>query len=801
MLRIIFRQFRRRRGYAAINVLGLALGICISLIIYRIVRYETGFDDFHPGGDRIYRVVCQEKDGQGNVDGIGFVQNPLPGVIRQETSAFDNVTEFWNYYARVSVPGGKRFYAARRGEEVSPVIITEPSYFDLFRYQWLAGRVSDEPFTVVLTESQATRYFGPRPPDQWIGRDLYYGDVWTPDSLHLTVSGIVKDWEGQSDLAFKDFISFATIRHSFLAGEIHLDHWGNWSPTTQAFVRLAKGVSKTTAEAAFPGIVRRHVPPYTGHIDELRLQPLSDLHFNSLYRDDYVRKGSRPALYALMAVAVFILLIACINFINLSTSLSLQRAREVGVRKTLGSSLGQLRRQFLLETLALTVMAAALALLAATPAFGLARSLAPQGMTLRLWTPDVFVFLALLTVTTTLVAGFYPARVLASLRPVESLKGMTGYGGGGFLRRALIVFQFTVSLVFIIGTLVIGNQVRYILRADMGIKHGAIVTLYTGWNDGYEKASRFAERIRNLAGVKSVSVHQEAPAAKTHPMSNLRRVDDPSFSMALPFEVGDEHYVLLFGLQLRAGRNIRHSDTVSEFLLNESATRALGYRTPEAALGARLQVGFDDSRGTVVGILRDFHAQSLRETIAPFFFTSYAPGERAVSISMSSDVLRPIRALWEQYYPNERFDYHFLDDSIARLYETEQKTERLMNIAMGVAIFISCMGLIGLATYTAQRRAREIAIRKVLGARVYSLLALLSGEFVRLTLLAFLIASPIAWYFTYSWLQDFAYRVSIGVGVFAAAGLVAVALTVLSTGYQALRAARANPVDKLRAIS
>jgi len=458
-LKIALRNIVKHKGYSAINIAGLSIGVCACIVIYLITSFELSYDTFHPDKERIYRLVAQEQDEHGTTDYIGGMMNPIPAATRSELAGFENIAAFHNYYAGVVVPNGKyepkRFAEAKRGEQASPIIITEPQYFDIFKYQWLQGNPKTaltEPFQVVLTENEARRYFGNEPLENVMGKVIIYKDVYKDEPLQVTVSGIIKDWNKNTDFSFKDFISLATVKSSFLKDEIQLDHWGNWPPDGQAVVKLAKGVNAAQLEKQFPAFVSAHVPPYPGHKTTLSLQPLADFHFNSIYHDLYSRKADLPVLYGLMAIAAFILIIAAINFINLSTAQSLNRAKEVGVRKVLGSSRASLSVQFFIETLIITLPAVIISALMANPVIALYRNIIPAGVRLNIFDPAVLFFLLLITIVTALLAGFYPSRVLASYLPTLSLKGRasTGSAQTGYMRKGLIVFQFTVSMIFIV---------------------------------------------------------------------------------------------------------------------------------------------------------------------------------------------------------------------------------------------------------------------------------------------------------------------------------------------------------------
>jgi putative ABC transport system permease protein len=819
-----WRNLVRNKVNTTINVLGLTLGITVCLIIFLLVRFELSYDRFHPDKDRIYRVVANSGGPDGERQ-FGFITTALPDDARKEISGFESVAGFDNLYSAVIVPreGGENrvFDAAKAGEEASPIIITEPQFFDVFHYRWLAGNAATalvEPFRVVLSEKEATKYFGPRSPDhpgspdgpgspdQWLGRRLIYRD-----SLTVTVSGIVADWDEHSDYAFRDFISFPTIAHSFLKNDFE-SSWSMWDYDAQSIVKLAPGVTKAQVERQLPAFMARHKVGPKEFKMALSLQPLADIHFNEKYADDFARKVSLPTLYGLAAIAAFILLIAAINFINLSTAQSVQRAREIGVRKVLGGRRPAIILQFLSEALLIVLFATALTLLICPPLLVALQSLLPRGVKLEVFQGSTLLFLAITVVVTCLLAGFYPARVLSSYQPALSLKGqgIQQLNSRSYLRKALIVFQFTVSLIFIIGTMIIGRQIHYMLNTDLGFDHDAIVIIRANQDRPNHKRAVLAQKFRELPDVQLVARHMEAPTAKGHPGTFIEPMGNVASDKKVmaSFDMCDTDYIRLYGMHIVAGRNLFPSDTINEFLVNETCAQALGYRHPADALGHMVAIGMDRGIGPIVGIIRDFHSKSMHEPITPFFMSTYEGAERDISVKLATsgqsvghlkDVLARMEKAWKEVYPTKKFEYSFFDESIARLYEKEEKTAQIMNIAMGIAIFISCMGLFGLAAFIAEQRTKEIGIRKVLGATVTDIVSMLSRDFVRLVVISIVIASPVAWYFMHQWLQDFAYRVPISWWIYGIAGVSAVVIALATVSVQAIRAAMANPVESLRA--
>ncbi len=811
--KIAWRNLIKNKAFTIINVLGLTLGITTCLIVYLITGFELSYDTFHPDKERIYRAVSTFQKSSGDKNYNTAVPEPMAAAIRNDFTGVEKVVQFHNYYAKVNIRNGhsesKNFDIAREGEEPSEIIITDPEYFDIFKYQWLAGSAASmkEPLQVVLAESKAIKYFGPIPLNTIIGREIIYND-----SLRLSVSGIVKDYPENSNFIFKDFISSATINYSFLKSEFRFNNWRGWSGYSQTFVKLSKGESLARFEKQAAVLVKKNMEIGHGVKVYIGLQPLSDIHFNTSFEAAYGRQVHLPTLYGLMGIALFILLIASINFINLSTAQSLQRAKEIGIRKVLGSKRAGLVLQFLSETFILTLFAVILSLLVTPPLIAAFRTFIPNGVTLN-FNPQTLIFLLLVTLITSLLAGLYPAKVLSSYRPVVTLKGTGLQTGGGknYLRRGLIVFQFAISLVFIICTIVIGNQIHYVLNADMGFTKDAIINIPTGRDYAKDKEEILAQQVKQVQGVQMVSVDMGTPAEKDHwgTVIKCRAVSDDEVESQ--FQTGDENYIRLYNLALVAGRNLLPSDTMKEVLINETCAKKLGFKKPADAIGQLLEAGMSDGADNkqlpIVGVLADFHSQSLHDPISPTFMSTSKEFSSVVTVKLSTQgkqvsnlkqTLAKIEGLWKDIYPNEKFEYKFFDKTIATFYDKEQKTAQLMNTAMAIAIFISCMGLFGLATFAAQQRTKEIGIRKVLGASVTGIVSMLSRDFVKLVFIAIVIASPVAYLFMRPWLQDFAYRINISWWIFVISGLSAVLIALVTVSFQAIKAAIANPVKSLR---
>jgi hypothetical protein len=814
---LAWRTLVRNKLYTLVNILGLALGICVCLVIYLVAGYEFSFDTFHPDRDRIF---CVDAGMRGNH--LNSVPGPMPAAMRREITGLQTVAAFQTYVAGVTIPGGRNGDLKSFDDDGS-IVIAEPQYFDIFRHRWLSGNATTSltmPNSVVLTAKKAREYFGDLDPDRVIGKTIYY-----QDSLRVSVTGVVADWTGNSDFNFSQWISYATIPVSFLKNEITLDGWDKFSRSSQVMIKLAKDVRPSQIDAQLSAFAQRHYGPHPAFA--ARLKPLSGIHFHQEY-GGAGRKASLTVLYTLIAVAGFILLLAIVNFVNLSTAQSMQRAREIGVRKVLGGSRSGIAVQFFTETLLLTVAAVGLAVLMVRPVFNVFADLIPEGVHFRL-NGATLLFLLLIIAATTLLAGFYPAKVLGKYQPTVTLKGITAVPGGGkgTLRRGLIVFQFTISLLFIIAALVIGSQLRYALHAGLGFKTDAIITLsrprdnrmgtmvFTSDRNRVRqqateetgKIAVLAEKIRQLAGIEQVIRESRPPMGLMHSgfgggglkNSNERPID-------VSFHFSNEDYVSFYGMKLVAGRNLLPGDSTRELLISEACAHALGFSDMSKVIGREVMVGPFDAY-PVAGVVADFYESSFHQATWPIIIRHDPTVENTIAVRIAAKrmtagevktLIGNIEKDWKAVFPGQPFAYSFLDESIAGLYADDLRTEWLTNVAMGITVFISCLGLLGLAIFSTERRTREIGIRKVLGATVSGIMVMLCKEIVLLIVLALLVATPLAWYFMHGWLQGFAYRTPLSIWMFLAAGAVAIGIALLTVGFQAMKAALADPVKSLR---
>ena len=814
--RIAWRFLSRNKVFTSIHILGLALGICGCLVLFLITHYELSFDRQWADGDRIYRIVGEGHQADGEER---FMNSPFKDVAGFETQipGFEAKAAVYDMDGKIAVPQAgapEKPMDNRVGDMYQrTAIITSPGYFDIFRYQWLAGNAAtlDQPDRVVLTASRGRLYFGNISPAEMIGKTVIYDD-----SVPVHVSGIIRDPTGNTDVGYTDFISITTATHGYWKGDIPTTDWTPLSPhQSMAFVKLVKGVTPEQVNARFAEYIRQHVTFHrTGVSMKFYLQPLGDLHYTADFHrgddGDLWRKVYPPTVYALIGVAIFILLIAAINFVNLSTAQSMSRAKEVGVRKVMGSRKRNIRLQFLIETLLVTLLASVVAVALVNPVLALFHEYVPPGVHFVPTNPGTLIFLGTVVLLTTLIAGFYPAWVMSRYAAVESLKGVVSGGSRGSLnlRRALIVFQFAISLVFIIGAIVIGKQISFMQKADKGFVTDRVLTL-SNWGIKPQRLETYANSIRHLPGVANVIMEGHPPMGFAQNEAGFAPTPSPDASRAVSVHFGNENYIPFYGMKLVAGRNIFHSDSLRELVVNETlAKQMMGCKTPQEAIGRVLYGGPGGGTGKgwpVVGVVADFHVSSFHEAIPPAVIENTKDQLHSVAIKVASSdpvavkaVLAGMQQEWKRQFPDQRFSAAFLDESIGWLFQQEEHTAWLVNIAMGVTIFISCMGLFGLGLFTTRRRAKEISIRKVLGASVRAITTLLSRDFAWLVGIAFVVATPVAWWLGHQWLQDFVYRTGLSWWVFVLAGTGAMGIALLTVGWQAMRTAMANPVKYLR---
>lgn len=785
------RSLRRNKVYTVVNILGLSAGIAICLVIFAIIRFETGFDRFHTNQDRVYRVVTRMAKPNGGDVMAGSVSVPLPGVLSAEIPAIAAVSPF------VQVPDmevrlpEEHSLLHKTFKEKKGIFAVTPAFFQLLDFTWLAGNpaVLADKQALVLTRETAARYFG-----DWkkaMGQTIRLGA-----DLQLQVSGIV---ERPVNTEFQFDLLMPFIATPYAAN----NDWGGLTSVYQCYVLLTPKADVAQVDRQLAQLAKKYLP--AGLKNVFLLQPLQDVHLSQLPENIAAHGITPDRVRAMWCIAGFILLIACINFINLSTAQVVQRAREAGIRKVLGSNPGQLRLQFLVETFILVLFSCLLG-------FSVAGALLqPLGTMLGVPLPrtELFqvttgLFLVAVLVTVTLLSGIYPAMVLARTNPVSTLKNrlLQQRSDGFSLRKWLVIFQFMIAQALIIGTLIIVKQMDFFRTTAMGFEKDYIVNLPMPGASLSAKRDLFHERLSRLPQVSAISFNTAPPASDDNWWTDFKFDNSPrSSDLNAIHKAIDTAYLPLFQIPLAAGRNVTATDSVREFLINETLVKKLGYHRPEEVLNKRIEMwGF--MKGTVVGVVKDFHATSLKDAVAPLLLFNFKDPCFNATVRLTgtdlSAAMRNVEKTWEEVYPDTPFEYQFLDDKIAGFYTREMQLSMLYRLFAGIAIFLSCLGLYGLASYMAVQRVKEVGVRKVLGATVANIVVLFSREFVVMVGIAFMLAVPLAWYFLRQWLHSYAYSVGLPWWLFAAGGLMALLIAMVTVSFHALRAAMANPVKSLR---
>lgn len=816
-LSIAVRNFRKHKVFSVINITGMAIGISAALVIYLVVQFEFSFEKFRKDNGRIYRVVSDMTFPGEQVFKNSGVPMPLPAAAKTELTGIELLTHFitaWDSKVQVAVPGSQQPVVFKKQNDI---IYADEAYFGMFSYQWLAGNpqtAMNAPFQVVLTDERAKAYFGNLQPADVVGRQLTYNDT-----ISVTVSGVVKlPDEKATDFKFKEFISLPTVMKTGLADQFGGLEWGSINSVSQAFVKLKKGTTPAQVDAQFTGLRAKYSKKTDGEKDDTKhhLQALNDMHFDAAYNSfDDARVAHKPTLYGLLAVALFLLLLGCINFINLTTAQAAQRAKEIGIRKTLGSGKKALVLQFLSETFLLTLAATVLSIAILPWLLKIFSDFIPPEINFSsINQVHVWIFLVALVLVMTLLSGSYPALVLTKFKPVTALKNQLYAGSAqsrkAWLRKTLTVAQFVIAQFLVIATLVVSKQVNYSINKDLGFKKDAIVSFRTPWNffSGKEDLRRFTlvEKIKQLPEVEMVSLGSAAPA---HPgaSSTTLTLDNGSKKIELMVETvdADPIYFDIYKLKLLAGKFPEQSDTLKEYVVNETYAKAVGFANPADAVGK--SIVRNDRHIPIVGVLKDFHAKSTHEPIKPLVYASRTKQSFAVHLALKPQAGKP--GLWKGclekiekefrlLYPDNEFTYDFFDDTIAAFYKKEQDTAQLLKWSAGLCIFISCLGLLGLVIYTTNTRTKEIGVRKVLGASVLQIVSLLSKDLVSLVLVAFVVAAPLAWFAMNRWLHDFVYRTQMSWWIFAVCGISMLLIAVIVLSIRTIRAAMANPVNSLR---
>jgi putative ABC transport system permease protein len=783
--KIAWRSIRRYKAYSLINILGLTMGIASCLIIFLVVKHEMSYDAFHRKADRIYRVTLNA------IDFNPCVSMAIVPALRTDFPELENVSQVWYRQSGVVKVGQDRY-------SEKAFAFADSDFTQVFDYQWIAGDSRSaliQPNTVVLTQSRARKYFGDKDP---------MGQVVNLNNRYdLKVTGLIKDLPGNTHLPFDFLVSFETVKKD-LGGALSAFYW--ISDGSFAYIVTPENYSVGQLQKKIPAFIEKNWGKQIASEARLPLQPLRDIHFDQRYLNNTISPTtSRETYWALAAVAVFIIIIACINFINLATAQAIRRAREIGVRKVLGSNRSQLIWQFLAETSFMVLSALVLALIA-TKLFlpQTARWLDIKIDFMQVGQPTVLLMLASLIIFIIILAGLYPAFVQSAYRPVQSLKTkMNSSSKGLTLRKSLVVVQFAVSQILIVGTLVVAYQMDFFQNRDLGFNKEAVIDF-----DIPDMAKRelLRQQLVTNPGTKDVSFSSGAPSFSraftsfSSPELGVLKDDVTELKFI------DENYTGMFELKMLAGGSIRKTnkndnDTVYDVVVNETMINKLGIKNPSEALGKHVTIN-GNWYTTIIGVVRDFQSESKHKKRRPCVLMYRVDDLGTASIRIEPRAMRTtierIGKSWSALFPEELFEFQFVDDRIASFYRQEQKTYTAFKMFSFIAILIGCLGLYGLVLFATAQRTKEVGIRKVLGASVLNIITLFAREFALLIVVAFAIAAPVGYFTMHNWLENFAYKIPIGGGIFMIAILASFAIAASTIAYQAIRTAIANPVKSLR---
>ncbi|HEY8958334.1 ABC transporter permease [Chitinophaga sp.] len=800
--RVAFRNLWKNKEFSAINILGLAIGLATCLLITIYVLDEMSFDRFNRKADRIYRVDADIKFGGTRYD-VATATAPMAAALKQDLPEVEQAVRFRDY-------GGFLVRLNDRNIKEEKVIYTDSTLFNVFSFPLIAGDPATalkQPNTVVITENTARKYFNST---DVVGRNLLIND-----SINYQVTGVMKALPGQSHLQFDFFASLAGSEES---------REPNWlSNNFNTYIVLREGTDPRKTQAKLEQVIDKYIAPQigsamntsmedflkTGNYIRYSLMPLTDIHLHSNKGYELSANSAIQYVYIFSAIAMFILLIACVNFMNLSTARSANRAKEVGIRKVLGSVRPQLIVQFITESMLISFIAMILAFGIAWLLLPYFNGLAGKEMTIGLssapWLAPASLGIAVLV---GLLAGSYPAFFLSAFKPVLVLKGTIANGfRTGLLRNSLVVFQFSISIFLIVGTMVIYKQLNFIRNKQLGFNRSQVLIMQNTQPLG-SHARAFKQELLAMNGVEGATMTSYLPTStlrNDNPLF-LEPVPDKENAISMQTWSVDDQYIPVLGMEVVKGRNFsKNFATDSQaVVINEAAARLMGLKDPLNQKIYEFREGMQSKEMDayhIIGVVKDFNFNSLREQVTPLaLFLRENRGSMAFRVHGNNipQLVAQMEEKWKATIPNQPFSYSFMDDDFNALYKSENRMGKISLSFSVLAIFIACLGLFGLAAYAAEQRTREIGIRKVLGATATNIVNLLSRDFLKLVMISILFAFPAGWWVMHRWLQDFAYRINIGWQVFGLAALMAVVIALLTVSFQAIRAALTDPVRSLR---
>ncbi|MBK5279341.1 MAG: ABC transporter permease [Bacteroidia bacterium] len=788
------RNLRRSKGSAFINISGLTLGITASLILFLLVRHQSSFDNYHTKLTRIYRVVHQSDGNQGKNYTSG-VPPVLPEAFQLDFPEAEEVV-FTSYRAGglITIPQSQG--VPKKYEEDKGIVYMQPNFFKIFDRKVLIGDAPsglDDPGECVVSEQAALKYFG---------KQDARGEVLSFNGQEFKIVAIVEDYPDNTDFPFNVMLSYITIK-----SEKDKSGWHSIWSDEHCYFLLKQESAIAEIERRIPDFVTKHHGENRDHAT-YEMQPLSEIHFDDRYGNYNYSTTSRQMITSLTVIGIFLIITACINFINLVTAEAIKRSKEVGIRKTLGSSRAQLIFQFIGESSIITIFSVLLAVAVAQFVLVLLNSFIDSNLSLNFSSDEgLWIFLVTTTIVVALLSGIYPSVVVSGFKPVFAIKnGVNSKNSSGFLlRRGLVVLQFFISQFFIIGTIVLISQMNYFRNKELGFEKDAVITIpipendRRGFTEGASKMRTLREEVSRVNGIELTTLSNTPPSSGSVSATNFS-IEGREENFGTQVKLVDGNYVELYGLELLAGVNILDLDTARGFLVNEKLASMVGFNDPQEIIGTTIKMWGQTL--PVVGVIKNFHTMSLHEPIEATILLNRIRDYSTLSIKINpvnlQETIKEVQQRWEAAYSEHIFSYKFLDEEIKEFYEREEKMSTLLTIFTCIAIFIGCLGLFGLATFMANQKTKEIGVRKVLGASVQSIVLLFSKEYIKLILIGFALAAPLAWYVMGQWLNDFAYKIDIGPAIFIIGLGASFLIAMITVGYRSIRAATVNPVDSLK---
>ncbi|MEX2511996.1 MAG: ABC transporter permease [Cyclobacteriaceae bacterium] len=795
-LLIAYRNIKRNKFRTLVHVLGLSLGVAVCLLVFQLVWFEYSFDRFHPDRERIYQVNTLTKYNEESWPNNG-VPVPLAEVIQEELPEIEMKSRFFTLW-------GVKVYEEER-DQIYPgnnnVVLGDRAFFELFPRKWLAGQPStslegrDE---VVLTAAAAEKYFKSLPAVEVLGKNLTY---FFRDTIRAKVVGVVEDFQGQTDLNFTDIISIKNTEKEELQHFYQRENWNSVNSASQLFVKLYDKDQEIQAENKLLTLADQHLDKEEDGIMEFSLLPLKELHFHNNFDNPAANK---LVLNGLMVVSMFILILASMNFVNLETARSIIRVREVGIRKTLGSSRPQLIFQFLAETGIIVCISIIIGLFLCEMLSRYFAGFLPPEFTLHYVVPHTLIFLLVLGMVLTVVSGIFPSLILSSYRPHRALKmefkNPSGFSIGHFIQKNLTVFQFALSIGFFIAVMVVADQNRYLLSKELGFNKEQVLHLRMPFNASETKKKSFKSTLEKQSMVRQVSLGNDALASSGIFTTKVEVAKDSTLAeFGVQIKVIDDHFLEVYQVPLLAGRNIKNVD--GEMLVNQSFLRETGIADPREALDN--YVLHDENDHLIVGVVPDFHSRTLKEGIRPMVMFYRPKNLDMINLKLHSQTdlftaKSTLDGLSKSFFPHDEATFQFLDETIDHFYQSEVNLQKVLCMATLMVVTISFLGLFALTSFTIAQKTKEMSIRKILGATLNSLIMGHSKEYMVLTTQAFVLGAIPAWYLLRNWLADFPYRIDMPLRLFGMAGLSALAAILAIVGLHAYQVARKNPAEVLK---